>query len=74
MMKNSHIVREAENEYLLRHVPSSEEGLKIIGEMHEFYFKHGRKGMTMEPELTPHVRSLIRLSEDFRKIVKMKGN
>ena len=71
MIKNYHLVREAEAEYQSKYKPSLQERLKILGDM--YVFSKGFEKKCLSPEETPHVKMLIKLTNTFKKIGKLKN-
>ena len=67
MIKNSDIVRKAEDDYLSTHLLTPELALSRMSDMYEFYKKYGTKSATI-PVLSQHVKTMITLSGEFRRI------
>ncbi|OGV37056.1 MAG: hypothetical protein A2X48_04390 [Lentisphaerae bacterium GWF2_49_21] len=72
MIKNYHLVKEAEAEYQSKHKPSLEERFKLLNDMYVFSKEFEKEGLP--PEETSHVKMLIRLANTFKKIGEFKND
>jgi len=71
MIKNHHLVIDAENRYLERSVTRPEKALRKVAEMYDFSRKYGFRSK-ISPEDSPHVQSLIKLSKRFSMLKTKK--
>jgi hypothetical protein len=71
MMKNYHLVKEAEAVCRSNQKLSLEERLKLVDEMYLFSEKF-EKGYC-EPECSPHVKMLIKLTDTFKRLRNIKN-
>lgn len=72
MIKNYHMIREAEVEYQSNQKLSLDKRMELFEEMYLFTRNFERMEKT-PPEETPHVKALIKLAAIFKKIGKIKN-
>jgi len=71
MIKNYQMIEKVEAEYLSSVNLTSEESLKQMGEMYDFYTKYGKK-IDIPPEESSHVKTLIKVSKQFASLSERK--